>query len=78
MSKEKSMVFSDFLDEETVSNMKAEKQKNLNNDKQHYFSEITLLFDMRRDKIIPEKQFLTLYNDICDNLNTIMDELEES
>jgi len=61
-----------FLNTETVEKLKAKNKIDLEEEKQQYFSELEILFEMMWEKkIIPYTQFTILYNDICDNLNRV-------
>ena len=66
------IVLKNFLNPEAVEKMKIKKKFELEEEKQRYFSELEILFDMMWEKkLIPIGQFFLLYNDICDNLNRL-------
>ncbi len=63
-----------FLNPEAVEKLKEKNKTDLVEEKQQYFSELDILFEMMWEKkIIPFEQFSILYNDICDNLNRVIE-----
>lgn len=79
MSKKKkdkkgNIVFENFLDTDTVKKMKDKKKKELNLERQQYFSELSLVFKMTDENTMKPDQFWSLYNDICDNINRVIEE----
>lgn len=63
-----------FLNPEAVEKLKDKNKADLAEEKQQYFSELDILFEMMWEKkIIPFEQFSLLYNDICDNLNRVIE-----
>ena len=63
-----------FLNPEAVEKLKEKNKTDLAEEKQQYFSELNILFEMMWEKkLMPFEQFSILYNDICDNLNRVIE-----
>lgn len=63
-----------FLNPEAMEKVKEKNKADLEEEKQQYFSELDILFEMMWEKkLMPFEQFSMLYNDICDNLNRVME-----
>jgi hypothetical protein len=68
-----------FLSPDQIANVKDNKKEELQQEKQSYFAELDMLFAMKHTMKheLEHTQFMILYNDICDNLNEVMESLSE-